>query len=188
MFQNHLNQQNIADQLKRLVEIPTTAPKENQVRPYESLKDQRAKRTAYQRIQEFEGGMWHTRAFEDAFKAHPAFNYVGGQIEHVGDGSMRDDVTALLTDYLDRLPKPKSRNSRTDPDDLATYTTKQAAEYLGVNEGVIYWHATRKRTLNGELIGGGKVMMFSKNELDRYRPLLGRHGRPRKTPENEGSR
>jgi excisionase family DNA binding protein len=122
--------------------------------------------------------MWHTTAFEDAFKAHPVFVLVDGKIKHVGDGDVREDVCALLSDYDGRLPKPIQPAEQRDPADIPTMTTAQAAEYLGVSEDTIYLHATRKRTLQGVVVGG-KVMLFSKNELDRYKPLLGRRGRPR---------
>ncbi|MBX3081739.1 MAG: helix-turn-helix domain-containing protein [Anaerolineae bacterium] len=172
MFEQHLHQQNLADQLLELIDVPTkTHPQ------------QRAKRRAYDLLKVFEGGMWHTRAFEDTFKDHPAFAFREGKIIHVGDGDVREDVCALLADYDSRLPKPIQPTEHRDPDDIPTMTTAQAAEYLGVSEDTIYLHATRKRTLHGELIGG-KVMLFSKNELERYKPLLGHRGRPRKIPQN----
>jgi len=179
MFRNYQNQQNLADQLKALIEAPTTIRAERH-----------AKRRAFDALQAFEGGMWHTRAFEDTFNDHPDFAFADGKFTYARDGDVRDAVTALLTDYDGRLPKPSQPAEQLDPDDVPTMTTAEAAKYLDVSEDTIYLHATRKRTLHG-VVYGGKVMLFSRNELERYKPLLGHRGRPRKnakTPENEGSR
>lgn len=171
MFNAHLNQQNLADQLKGLIEHTRSrlAPQ------------LQAKRHAMQTLQRFERAMWHSRAFEDALaEAGQGLTFSGGNFAYDGDDALRT-ITAVLENYLGRLPKPVADAPPQHVDDVATYTTEEAATYLGKSLDTVKTYVNRMGILHGEFKGNSR--RFSKRELDHFKneimPTL-REGRPRK--------
>lgn len=171
MFDTYLNQQNLADQLKGLI-IESRSRKAAQLQ---------AKRHAMQTLQRFERAMWHSRAFEDALaEAGQGLAFREGNFVYEGDDAWQA-ISAVLDNYLDRLPTPVADDPPQHVDDVATYTTEEAAAYLGKSLDTVKTYVNRLGILHGEFKGNSR--RFSKRELDRFKkevmPTL-KEGRPRK--------
>lgn len=63
------------------------------------------------------------------------------------------------------------------------FSTKEAAEYLGMNEGQMKYHVFTAKNIKGQMIGNS--MVFTKEELDRFKTTRKPQGRPRKKPTND---
>ena len=58
------------------------------------------------------------------------------------------------------------------------FSTRQAAEYLGLSLSAIKYHIHEAKTITGELIGNS--LIFTQEELDRFKENKRPQGRPRK--------
>ena len=156
MFRDYLNQQNLADHLKRLI-IQTRSRKSEQLRD---------KRQAMQLLQQFERGMWHSKAFEDALtEAGQGLIFHDGKFAYDGE-NVWQTISAVFENYFARLPKP-IRDAPQSIDDVPTMTLEEAAAYLDRGVDMVKTYVNRKGILSGEF--KGNTWRFSKRELDRFK-------------------
>ena len=170
MFDIH-NTQTVADRLKALLYRFNATPQQR-----------KANRAVFDTLHKFERAGWHAPAFQRALDTIGGFavTYQDKRltIDHAPKDETVDAIHALLNEYLELI------SFRDDPmfaPPQARYTIEEAARYLGISERSIKHHVHVSKKLESEVIH--QVMFFTREQLDAFKALDIKAGRPPKEPQ-----
>lgn len=156
MFDQFNSTQTVADQLKRLI-APHKADHPEQAAQAETA------------VQFFERLPWNPFAFNDASVGFLIANEDGRlQPRHGLIGAhLLEVIVSVLLAYQEFVAPAAN-----------TYTTEEAAAYLGMKPDLVNYHIHTSRRLSGEIKGHTRI--FTQMELDAFKRQERKVGRPKK--------
>lgn len=129
------------------------------------------------RIADFESADWQPQALSEVWDSR--FTFDGDTIDYEGE-NLFDDLVFLLTAYLKALGKETGGVSS-----KRVFSTKEAANYLGVSIRTMKYHIHTGKNLHGTLIGHS--LIFTQEELDAFQRNRRDRGRPPKESKRQAA-